>query len=262
MRRLRLWGELLFKNETADAMNRKLLVVSAGATAKLMLRPFWLMIFTATESYFVWSILTRVPPEMRKSQLFLLAAVTATLVGWVFIWLWRIQCGISARMVEIEERARGSRTAQANASGPLLREKPVASEDDLLELLAGHRDWERFRREIRVIGEYTTEAGPFAGDWFLVMIFEHEPRQEISIYELPEGALEVLSRRLDGVCEIGLANSAHLNSRILWPIDIVGKPLYRFESIKPGTLSEWFKRLFGLEIELVLTDEARSALAR
>jgi hypothetical protein len=84
--------------------------------------------------------------------------------------------------------------------------------------------------EVGVIGEFTTDNGPFIDDWFLVFV----PRDGRDFFEASmdaEHSNEVrmqLAGALGGELSTNLVFSTDFRSRVLWPPALVGKPLYTF----------------------------------
>ncbi len=82
----------------------------------------------------------------------------------------------------------------------------------------GERLWRVATDQIQVVGEYTTSAGPYMEDYFLVFV-----RDRNTWYEVPVSAtgmdrlLQSLSRHLESELSLNLGNSVDLRSRVLWP---------------------------------------------
>ena len=82
--------------------------------------------------------------------------------------------------------------------------------------------------DIKIVGEYTTAAGPFADDWFLVLVNENRKWVEIS-YDIPDidDYIDNLNRRLQtSLIGPSLANSSTFNSIITYPASLAGKKLF------------------------------------
>jgi hypothetical protein len=89
--------------------------------------------------------------------------------------------------------------------------------------------------EIAVIGEFTTNNGPVIDDWFLVFVCRGGDWFEVSVYsDGSEGVLEGLSTALGANLDLGLVASTDFASRVVWPTEIAGRPLFEFE-IESGT---------------------------
>ena len=91
-------------------------------------------------------------------------------------------------------------------------------------------DWQLALREIRVIGEYTNQNGPFAVDYFLAFVTDPELIWlEASFYaEGREAFLEKLGARLGQVFQCSLCASTDFDSRVWWPVDLAGQPMFDF----------------------------------
>ncbi len=87
--------------------------------------------------------------------------------------------------------------------------------------------------DVAVIGEYTTQDGPFFDDWFLVFVRRDGEWFEASMYgEGPEEVRDGLSKSLRAEIHLGLAASTDFASRVLWPPGLLGQPLFEF--VKPS----------------------------
>lgn len=91
--------------------------------------------------------------------------------------------------------------------------------------------WELLLDSVRVIGEFTTDAGPWFDDCFLVLVVGHPPR----FFEVPVEAasstalLKPLSVRLGSSIAYGLANRTDFVSRVMWPPHLTGHDLFEFQ---------------------------------
>ncbi len=125
--------------------------------------------------------------------------------------------------------------------------------------------------DVALIGEYTTDAGPFSDDWFLVFVYKSGCWDSISIYadginELKQHLSEVFYTDLS---KYFLADSADWRSCISYPQDLEGKSLFVVHppnGYKPPTsLLRKLQSALGLGVyrkswDLELTDEAKSKL--
>jgi hypothetical protein len=96
--------------------------------------------------------------------------------------------------------------------------------------------------DVALIGEFTTESGPFIDDWFMVFVPCSRPDWfEASMYA--QGGKEFreqLSSALASPIHGSLAASTNFCSRIIWPTDFADRPLFTFAPVKdPGV----FRRL-------------------
>ena len=80
--------------------------------------------------------------------------------------------------------------------------------------------------ELTLIGEYTTQAGPWAEDYFFVFGFGRPSK----FYEVPlsmgSPILPILSTKLGSELVPGLLQSTDWRSRVLWPPAVAGRPLF------------------------------------
>src|SRR5205085_12211646 len=82
-------------------------------------------------------------------------------------------------------------------------------------------------KDMAVLGEYTTDAGPFFDDCFLVFVYKTGKWESIPIYA---DGMDDLKRHLSDVYNIDLskyflANSIEWHSYIRYPQDLEGKAL-------------------------------------
>jgi hypothetical protein len=140
---------------------------------------------------------------------------------------------------------------------PEVRE--LSLEEDAVRLhAAGRLVWEVPVVEVRVIGEYTTEAGPWADDYFVLFVGKDGNWFEAPIEAVNlESVLGKLSERLKSPITLGLANSTSLRSHILWPPSLRGQELLSF---RPARLRNWLLRIFVQRVEYSLTQVVRDAL--
>src|SRR5690349_10795028 len=75
-------------------------------------------------------------------------------------------------------------------------------------------------KDLKAVGEYTTESGPFIDDWFLVFVDSPSAGwYEASIYAEGREAFRSELATLLGVdsFDVALAASSNFASRIIWP---------------------------------------------
>jgi hypothetical protein len=91
--------------------------------------------------------------------------------------------------------------------------------------LAGSR--EITSRDVLVVGEFTTESGPYADDYFVVVVLRTG-----NVVEVPTDAADEIHaelERLTGTAlAVGLANRTDFASRVLYPPALRDHPLYEF----------------------------------
>lgn len=93
--------------------------------------------------------------------------------------------------------------------------------------------WQLALADIALVGEYTTEEGPFAEDHLLVLVDHHGNDHEIPISsEGRELLIHHLERKFQSPIELTLVASTRFASAILLPAALRGQPLYTFENAK------------------------------
>ncbi len=118
--------------------------------------------------------------------------------------------------------------------------------------------------EIAVIGEFTTDNGPYIDDWFLVFV-PRSGRQwfEASVYaEGAEAFRDQLSAALG--CSIwgSLFASTDFASRILWPGALADRPLFTFSPVTASSFLRRLKLSMLPEVSRSLSPDALSAIER
>ena len=99
--------------------------------------------------------------------------------------------------------------------------------------------------EIKVIGEYTNDEGPYHDDWFLT-ILTNEDWYEIPMYlEDFNKFLNVLGEKLETKFILHFANSTNWKSRIIYPEKFADQEIYKIEEILPQTFLGKLSRIFG-----------------
>jgi len=101
--------------------------------------------------------------------------------------------------------------------------------------------------DLKVFGESTNQNGPYTTDYFFIFVTgKEEGWQEASFYSPDrEKFLKDLSTALNTELHLGLTFSADFASRILWPPQFSGKPLFDYleKNKQPGFFSwvhGWF----------------------
>jgi len=103
--------------------------------------------------------------------------------------------------------------------------------------------WELPISDIRVIGEVTTDCGPFVDDYFFCFATDAHAWHEASFYA--EGGEEFLKRLatvLGCALKLRLVGSTDFDSYVLWPPHLAGRPMFSFKPVQPTT---WIGRLIG-----------------
>jgi hypothetical protein len=101
--------------------------------------------------------------------------------------------------------------------------------------------WTLPASEVFLFGEYTTDQGPVIDDWFMVFVPAGKREwYEASVYA--EGADQFrsqLAAQLNVDTLYGeLASHTDYASRIIWPSQLAGRPLFKFEEVN---MSLWEK---------------------
>lgn len=114
--------------------------------------------------------------------------------------------------------------------------------------------------DVRLIGEYTTESGPFVDDYFLVFL----TAEQSGWYEAPLYAtgldrfLIELGVALGAPIRLALCGSTDWKTRALWPPAVEGEPL--LTTVPRATrLGRLWQGVSG-QRDLVLSDAAKSLL--
>lgn len=108
--------------------------------------------------------------------------------------------------------------------------------------------WKLPVSEIKVIGEYTNQNGPFADDYFFVFVTA-TTWHEASFYAHGcDTFLKKLGTALNQEIDCTLFASADFNSNILWPPSISGEEMFEFRR-------EGWKGKLGLENKQYFTQK-------
>ena len=109
-----------------------------------------------------------------------------------------------------------------------------------------------------VVGEYTTDNGPYGDDYFIVIV-----NNEGDVYEYPfdsSDAAELL--KFVGIKNnenLELCNSVEMNSNVIYPESLVGEKLFSIEDKKQGIFSKILS--FGSsQVEVSLSSAVRNYL--
>ena len=98
----------------------------------------------------------------------------------------------------------------------------------------GEGVWQIAVSDLACLGEYTTANGPFVDDYFLAFSTKDGVYREASFYsDGRDEMLNALGKGLGCVLRLALAQSTVLASRIIWPKDLEGHPLFIEKSINP-----------------------------
>jgi len=123
--------------------------------------------------------------------------------------------------------------------------------------------WKLPIAEVRVIGEFTNQSGPSLDDYFFVFVTRETTEwHHASFYaEGREKFLSELGAKLGQRLKCGLCNSADFKSRVLWPPNLEGRPLFEFISETPATnfLGKVRQKILPMTFNQ-LTEEIRNAI--
>jgi hypothetical protein len=125
-----------------------------------------------------------------------------------------------------------------------------------------HPDVEVIVHEAVVIGEYTTSAGPYLDDYFLVLVNRLGQMSDIPMGEARE-AIEMLERRLGTRLRFQLNNSVDLASRVVYPPELEGSPLLDF-NMRSGVraILEQLRNFGWQEVRKTMSDNVSIYLER
>jgi hypothetical protein len=92
---------------------------------------------------------------------------------------------------------------------------------------AASGDWDLPVSDVRIIGEATNQNGPFADDYFFCFASGPGMWHEASFYaEGRDEFLRLLGAKLGSPLQAGLYGSADFASRVLWPPQLAGEPMF------------------------------------
>lgn len=123
--------------------------------------------------------------------------------------------------------------------------------------------WRVKYEDIAVVGEMTNDSGPWFDDHFLILVLR-EFNSEVKWYEISsdvngfEHAMKNLSTLLKISLELRLVNITNFESVVLWPQEIQGMKLFRFNRKTHNNIFEGFYRLFFPQIEQEIADSVKS----
>jgi hypothetical protein len=124
-------------------------------------------------------------------------------------------------------------------------------------------DWDVDLDDVRLIGEYTTQDGPFADDFFICFITGADHWYRASFYAEGEAdCLRGVAERLGDKLTHTLYGSADFASNLMWPPVLAGEPMLEFTKVKRKNMFslEWL--LFGRwVVEQSLTDRVTGSFS-
>jgi hypothetical protein len=100
---------------------------------------------------------------------------------------------------------------------------------DVVYLRDGDPSWRIPLDAVTLIGEFTTGEGP-ADDYFFAFVVDpSDGWYEASFYsEGRDAFLVALGQALGDNFTASLSNSAHNDSRVMWPAHLTGQPMFQF----------------------------------
>ena len=94
--------------------------------------------------------------------------------------------------------------------------------------------WQMAIDDLVCLAGYTTSAGPFADDYVLVFAGKDGLWREASFYSFGQDeVIKLLETKLGCSLALGLASSTTLASRIIWPKELEGHPLFTGKTVNP-----------------------------
>jgi hypothetical protein len=135
--------------------------------------------------------------------------------------------------------------------------------DKIVYAETGTELWRVPVSSVSVVGEYTTQNGPYVDDYFLVFVTSPGGNHfHASFYaEGRDSLLAELQDKFGATFECGLANSTNLVSRCIWPNELLGKSLFRFTRLPNGGGWKRLRCALSPEYAFDFTDEIQSYLA-
>ncbi len=112
--------------------------------------------------------------------------------------------------------------------------------------------------DIKIIGEHTDDQGPLIDDYFLT----DSTLYEASVYaEGVDEFLRQLRNRLGANLSLDLGNSTTYKSRVIWPVDMEGVPVFDYSrSPKPDGPWTKLRHKFFPDVSRELSEAVRQKL--
>jgi len=100
--------------------------------------------------------------------------------------------------------------------------------------------------DIKVIGEFTTDADPIATDWYLIIVRKNNEVIYLPAYAVGlQETLKQLSQRLNYEIVPKLFASVKFDSNVIYPKSIDGKNLFHLKGLNPTGMWEKLKVNWG-----------------
>ncbi len=120
---------------------------------------------------------------------------------------------------------------------------------------------------VRLVGEWTTDEGPYLDDWFIAF-YAAEPFAifELTVYDIApsaerhEALWSALLQRLGGDARLRFVNSTEWRDRVVWPPELADGPLWDTKPIRRGGAIGWLHDRFSTSQECTLTAPAQRRL--
>jgi hypothetical protein len=127
--------------------------------------------------------------------------------------------------------------------------------------------WRTTISSILLIAEYTTNKGPYVGDYFVEFWSLEDGsllNARTSLYAAGrDDTFARIAAELKADLTFGLMGSTEWASRIMWPPELAGHPYFDFRDVKPANLREKMAQLLlGPAQEYFLAGEVQAFLKR
>ena len=145
-------------------------------------------------------------------------------------------------------------------------ESQLILKDDVIYYKSGRgNEWKLSLSEIKVIGELTTNEGPFIDDWFVVFVIDENNWKTSTMYlkdNIAETFFKELSSKLNYNIIPSLFHSTEFKSIVAYPEKIKGKELIELKEVEP---QGWWDKLkaklnLGKAVQLTLTKDVKDFL--
>jgi len=170
---------------------------------------------------------------------------TGLLVCWVLTGFAVLTGAVMIRVEDAElEKRFGEEYREYKSRVPAVLPKPHSTHDVRPRLscdgiciryeLPGGGAHEIAVTDLTCLAEYNNTSGPWGDDYFLVFAVRGGLYYEISLYsDGRDKALQTLGETLGCELELGLVQSTSLATRIIWPKELEGHPLFIGKAINP-----------------------------
>ncbi len=148
--------------------------------------------------------------------------------------------------------------AKPNESGRI-----VVEGDWIVYTMTQDERWRVAVEEIRLVGEYTDDHGPVVDDYFFVFLTKDRYFGASFYADGRDAMLAELGRRLQHDLCTGLCHSTSLASRVLWPANLEGHPVYNLvPEARSDSVWSRLRQWILPRVHMYFTDEVRRELAR